>query len=82
MFFDFLGIPGKSMTERSKIFCEKAKSSDSSGSWVFSVIVQYLQKLKERVEQKEISAGTMKNRYRPSSCSARCLIFLFHGKNL
>jgi hypothetical protein len=63
MFFDFLGIPGESMTERSKIFCEKAKSSDNNGSWVFSVIVQYLQKLKERVEQKEISAGTMKNRY-------------------
>jgi hypothetical protein len=51
------------MTERSKIFYEKAKSSDKTGSWVFSIVVQYLQKLKERVERKEISARTMKNRY-------------------
>ena len=60
MFFDFLGIPGESMTERSKIFYEKAKSSDKTGSWVFSIVVQYLKKLKEGVERKKISAGTMK----------------------
>jgi hypothetical protein len=29
--------------------------------WAFSSIVQYLQKQKERLERKEISAGTMKN---------------------
>ncbi len=61
MFFDFLDIlPGRSMEERSKAFCEKSESIDG---WVFSCIVQYLQKLKERVETKEITAGTMKNRY-------------------
>jgi galactitol-specific phosphotransferase system IIB component len=48
------------MVERSKAFCEKAKSDNG---WAFSCIVQYLQKLKDRVEVKEISAGTMKNRY-------------------
>jgi hypothetical protein len=35
--FDFLGIPGESMTERSKIFCEKAKYDNG---WAFSRIVQ------------------------------------------
>ena len=61
MFFDFLDIlPGETMVERSKAFCEKARSDNG---WAFSCIVQYLQKLKERVEVKEISAGTMKNRY-------------------
>ena len=54
MFFDFLGIaPIKgTMTERSKVFCEKAKNDSS---WVFSAIIQYLQQLKERVERKEIT---------------------------
>lgn len=28
MFFDFLGIPGESMTERFKIFYEKAKNDN------------------------------------------------------
>ncbi len=61
MFFDFIDIlPGETMIERSKYFCERAKSNNA---WAFSCIVQYLQKLKERVEAKEITAGTMKNRY-------------------
>ena len=61
MFFDFVRIlPGGTIVERSKAFCEKAKSDSE---WAFSIIVQYLQILKERVEVKKISAGTMKNRY-------------------
>jgi hypothetical protein len=58
MFFDFIGIPAGSMAERSKAFCEKAKYDNGLA---FSSVVQYLQKQKERVERKEISAGTMKN---------------------
>src|SRR5919202_1365302 len=61
MFFDFLDIlPGQTMEERSMAFCEKAKSDNR---WAFSSIIQDLQKLKERVERKEITAGTMTNRY-------------------
>ncbi len=61
MFFDFLGIlPEGTMVERSKAFCDKAKSDNG---WAFTRIVQYLQTLKERVETREITAGTMKNRY-------------------
>lgn len=61
MFFDFIDIlPGETMIERSKDFCDRSRSNNG---WAFSCIIQYLQKLKERVEAKEISTGTMKNRY-------------------
>src|SRR5918995_3175177 len=46
------------MAECSKAFYNKAKYDNG---WGFRSIVQYLQKRKERVERKEISAGTMKN---------------------
>ena len=58
MFFDFIGIPTGSMAKCSKAFYDKAKYDNG---WGFSSIVQYLQKRKERVERKEISARTMKN---------------------
>jgi hypothetical protein len=45
MFFDFVGIlPGETMVERSKTFCEKARSGNGS---TFRIIVQYLQRLKK-----------------------------------
>jgi hypothetical protein len=58
MFFDFLDIPGDSIVERSETFCDRTKYDNG---WAFNSIVQYLQKQKERVERKKISAGTMKN---------------------
>lgn len=61
MFFDFIGIPGDSMVERSKVFCERAKNNDSNNGWAFSSIIQYLQHQKQRDERKEITAGTVKN---------------------
>lgn len=60
MFFDFVGIPAGSMEERSRIFMERGKEDQN---WVFGTIVKYLQSLKERFERKEITAGTIKNRY-------------------
>jgi hypothetical protein len=61
MFFDFLGIlPEGNIAERSKAFCDKAKSDNG---WAFGSTIRYLQTLKERVEAGEITAGTMKNRY-------------------
>jgi hypothetical protein len=45
MFFDFIDIHDGSMAERSKAFCDRAKYDNG---WVFSSIVQYLQKQKER----------------------------------
>jgi integrase len=66
MFFDFIGVPGESMIERSKVFCDRAKNStddnSSSGSgWAFTSIIQYMQHQKERADRKEITAGTVKN---------------------
>ncbi len=60
MFFEDIGIPGESMNKRCKIFCERAKDDTE---WAFRIIIQYLQKQKERVEIKEITAGTLKNRF-------------------
>jgi integrase len=64
MFFDFIGIPGDSMVERSKAFCDRAKTNDidkNNSEWAFSSIIQYMQHQKERDERKEITAGTLKN---------------------
>lgn len=60
MFLDHINIPGDSMETRCKLFCEQAKVDTS---WAFRNIVSYLQKQKERVENKEITAGTLKNRF-------------------
>jgi hypothetical protein len=32
MFFDFIGIPGDSMVERSKVFCDRAKNNDNDNN--------------------------------------------------
>jgi integrase len=62
MFFDFIGIPGDSMVERSKVFSDRAKNNDNSSSgWAFNSIIQYMQHQKERADRKEITAGTVKN---------------------
>jgi integrase len=63
MFFDFTGIPGDSMVERSKVFCDRAKNDDNynCSGWAFSCIIGYIQHQKERAERKEITAGTVKN---------------------
>ena len=65
MFFDFIDIPGDSMVERSKVFCDRAKNNDNdnnnSNGWAFGSIIQYMQHQKERAERKEITAGTVKN---------------------
>ena len=60
MFFDFIGIRGVPIDELCKIFVEKARDNQN---WIFSSSIQYLQYHKERVEKKEISAGTVKNYY-------------------
>jgi integrase len=58
-FFDFIDIPGPNMTERCKFFCERAKLTVNG--WVFANILRFLQHHKERFENKEITAGTIKN---------------------
>ena len=47
-----------SMEERSKILFEKSRQDNS---WLYANLVKYLQYHKQRVENKEISAGPVKN---------------------
>lgn len=60
MFFDFIGLPEDQLEARCRLFANKGKDDQA---WVFSCIVRYLQSLKERFDRKEITAGTIKNRY-------------------
>ena len=65
MFFDFIGIPGESMVERSKVFRDGAKNNaNNSNGWTFSCIIRYIQHQKERAERKEITARTVKNYFK------------------
>lgn len=56
MFFDFLGLNG-SISEKSMSFVRM--SADKS--WLFSVLVKFVQLQIERVDRKEISPGTLRN---------------------
>jgi hypothetical protein len=60
MFFHDIYIPEESMETRCSLFCKQAKED---GNWAFRNIISYLQKQKERVENREITAGTLKNRF-------------------
>ena len=59
-FFDFIEfeISDKNIEYRCNEFAEKAKGNIN---WVLSLIIRFLQYLKERVENKEITSGTLKN---------------------
>ncbi len=59
-FFDFIEFEmiDKDIEYRSNKFVEKAKDNSN---WTLSQIIRFLQFQKERVEKKEITAGTLKN---------------------
>lgn len=59
-FFDFIEfkIADKDIVVRCNEFAEKAKNNTN---WALSQIVRFLQYQKERVENKEITSGTLKN---------------------
>jgi hypothetical protein len=59
-FFDFIEfeIADKSIEYRCNKFAEKTKDNTN---WALSQIIRFLQYQKERVETKEITAGTLKN---------------------
>jgi hypothetical protein len=57
MFFDFIGIRETPIEQSCQVFIGKAIGNQN---WIFSNLIQYLQYHKERVEKKEISAGTTK----------------------
>jgi hypothetical protein len=63
IFFDFIElIPEKSINERCNYFAEKGKENVE---WAFSNIIRFLQFQRERVENGEITSGTLKNYWKP-----------------
>jgi hypothetical protein len=57
-FFNYIELlPEKSISERCNYFAEKAKENPS---WTFSSIIKFLQFQKERIQQGEITSGTLK----------------------
>ena len=58
-FFDFIEfeITDKDIESKCNKFAEKAKSNTN---WALSQIIRFLQYQKERVENKEITSGTLK----------------------
>ena len=59
-FFDFIDfeIAGKDIEFRCNEFAEKSKNNTN---WTLTQIIRFLQYQKERVENKEITSGTLKN---------------------
>lgn len=57
-FFEFLGLQGTTMEEKSRVFAEKGRGN---ADWVFNSVLRFMQLQRERAEKKEISAGTIRN---------------------
>jgi hypothetical protein len=57
-FFDAVSINGSTFEDRCNLFVEKGKQDPS---WAFNSILKYTLSQKERVERKEITAGTLRN---------------------
>ena len=59
IFFNYIELlPEKSISERCNCFAEKGKENPQ---WAFNNIIKFLQFQKERVQQGEITSGTLKN---------------------
>jgi hypothetical protein len=58
-FLDFLNIQeGATLEDKARVFAEKGRDDDI---WAFNSILKFVQLLKERVDRKEITAGTIRN---------------------
>lgn len=57
-FFDFIGAPAGSIPDRCNFF---AREGSSRPDWALSCIIRFLQFHKQRVENKEITAATLRN---------------------
>jgi integrase len=58
LFFDAVSINGSTFEDRCNLFAEKGKQDPN---WAFNSILKYTLSQKERVERKEITAGTLRN---------------------
>jgi hypothetical protein len=57
-FFDFIGLEGSTIEERSRAFVEMARKDSN---WTFNNILRFIQFQNSRVIQKEISGATVRN---------------------
>lgn len=57
-FFDFIGIPGKTLEQKAKAFAKKGKNDTN---WALSSILKFVYFQKERIEKKQISGATVIN---------------------
>jgi len=58
-FLDFLHLlEGGALEDKSRVFAEKGRNDNV---WAFNNILKFIQLLKERVNRKEITAGTIRN---------------------
>ena len=57
-FFDFIGVEGETLRARCALFEQKGREDPN---WATSMIIRFLQSLKQRVESKEISGATVRN---------------------
>lgn len=58
-FFDFLGLEGKTVEEKSKDFINRKDNEESQ--WVFNNLIKFMQFHLERVNRKEITGATVRN---------------------
>jgi len=58
LFFDAIPISGSTFEDRCNLFVEMGKQDPS---WAFNCILKYTLSQKERIERKEITAGTLRN---------------------
>ena len=58
-FFDFLGLEGKTVEEKSISFVQKAK--EEGNQWVFTNVLKFMMYQLERVNKREIVGSTVQN---------------------
>jgi integrase len=58
-FFDFLGLKGETIEDKSKIFVNKGK--EEGNGWLFNSILKFIQYQLERANRKEITGSTIRN---------------------
>jgi len=59
-FFDFLGLEGKTVEEKSLRFVKKAKG-EQGNQWVFNSVLKFMMHQIDRVNKKEIVGSTVQN---------------------
>jgi integrase len=63
-FFDFLGMDGSTVEEKSKVFIkriQKEAEENNNKQWVFNNLIRFVQFHLDRVNRKEITGATVRN---------------------